>query len=166
MMFSGITANNAVQVFKDFAAALPDAKLYGPGRRRRHRLRQHQGRHPGRGRGSARRSRSPRCPRTSTRRRARSSSRATRRSTARTNPSPYAIYGYEVMQLALDSIKRSQTGEKADVVKALFSTKDRSSVLGTYSIDANGDTSLTDYGVYAIKDGKLEFDKTIKAATS
>ena len=82
------------------------------------------------------------------------------------NPSPYAIYGYEVMQLALDSIKRSQTGEKADVVKALFTTKDRSSVLGTYSIDANGDTSLTDYGVYAIKDGKLEFDKTIKAATS
>ena len=30
MVFSGITANNAVQVFKDFAAALPEAKLYGP----------------------------------------------------------------------------------------------------------------------------------------
>ena len=29
-MYSGITANNAVQQFKDFAAALPDAKLYGP----------------------------------------------------------------------------------------------------------------------------------------
>ena len=30
-VFSGITANNAVQQFKDFAAALgPDAKLYGP----------------------------------------------------------------------------------------------------------------------------------------
>ena len=29
-MYSGITANNAVQLFKDFAAALPDAKLYGP----------------------------------------------------------------------------------------------------------------------------------------
>jgi branched-chain amino acid transport system substrate-binding protein len=30
MVFSGITANNAVQLYKDFAAALPDAKLYGP----------------------------------------------------------------------------------------------------------------------------------------
>src|SRR3954466_15708377 len=30
MVFSGITANNAVQIFKDFAAALPEAKLYGP----------------------------------------------------------------------------------------------------------------------------------------
>ncbi|WP_028060579.1 hypothetical protein [Candidatus Solirubrobacter pratensis] len=28
--FSGITANDAAQVFKDFAAALPHAKLYGP----------------------------------------------------------------------------------------------------------------------------------------
>src|ERR687897_766132 len=30
MVYSGITANNAVQIYKDFAAALPDAKLYGP----------------------------------------------------------------------------------------------------------------------------------------
>ena len=80
------------------------------------------------------------------------------------NPDPYAIYGYEAMELALDAIKRSKTGEQADVVKALFATKDRNSVLGTYSIDANGDTSLTDYGVYSIKEGELEFDKTIKAA--
>jgi branched-chain amino acid transport system substrate-binding protein len=80
------------------------------------------------------------------------------------NPDPYAIYGYEVMSLALDAITRSKTGDKADVAKALFATKDRNSVLGTYSIDANGDTSLTDYGVYSIADGELKFDKTIKAA--
>jgi branched-chain amino acid transport system substrate-binding protein len=36
-------------------------------------------------------------------------------------------------------------------------------VLGTYSIDENGDTTLTDYGVYTIKDGELQFDSTIKA---
>ena len=29
-VFSGITSNNAVQIYKDFEAALPDAKLYGP----------------------------------------------------------------------------------------------------------------------------------------
>ena len=33
-------------------------------------------------------------------------------------------------------------------------------MLGTYSIDENGDTSLTDYGVYSIKGGELKFDKT------
>lgn len=29
-VFSGVTANGAVQIYKDVAAALPDAKLYGP----------------------------------------------------------------------------------------------------------------------------------------
>ena len=67
------------------------------------------------------------------------------------------------MSLALDAIERSKTGEKADIIKALFATKDRASVLGTYSIDENGDTTLTDYGVYAVKDGELKFDKTVKA---
>jgi len=79
------------------------------------------------------------------------------------NPNPYAIYGYEAMRLALDAIERSETGEKEDIAKALFDTKDRESVLGTYSIDENGDTTLTDYGVYTIEGGELQFDSTIKA---
>ena len=82
------------------------------------------------------------------------------------NPDPYAIYGYEAMRLALDAIERSGTGKKEDVLKAIFETKDRSSVLGTYSIDENGDTSLTDYGIYSIEGGELKFDKTIKAAAN
>jgi branched-chain amino acid transport system substrate-binding protein len=84
------------------------------------------------------------------------------------SPDPYAIYGYEAMSLMLDAIKRaSQSGgdiTKKAVVDAIFSTKDRNSVLGTYSIDKNGDTSLTDYGLYKIVAGKLVFDKVIKAA--
>jgi branched-chain amino acid transport system substrate-binding protein len=52
------------------------------------------------------------------------------------------------------------------VLKAIFETKDRQSVLGTYSIDENGDTSLTDYGIYSIDNGELKFDKTIKAAAN
>ena len=48
--------------------------------------------------------------------------------------------------------------------KQLFeNTKDRDSVLGTYDIDKNGDTTLTDYGLYTIDDGELTFDKVIKA---
>ena len=36
-------------------------------------------------------------------------------------------------------------------------------MLGTYSIDSTGDTTLTDYGVYEVKDGALSFFKVIKA---
>ena len=79
------------------------------------------------------------------------------------NPNPYAIYGYEAMRLALDAIERSGTAEKEDILAALFETKDRESVLGVYSIDENGDTTLTDYGIYSVKDGELVFDKTVKA---
>ena len=37
------------------------------------------------------------------------------------------------------------------------------SALGMYSIDENGDTTLTDYGLYTIKNGLPTFDKVIKA---
>ncbi|HEX8104277.1 MAG TPA: branched-chain amino acid ABC transporter substrate-binding protein [Solirubrobacteraceae bacterium] len=80
------------------------------------------------------------------------------------NPDPYAIYGYEAMRLALDAIERSKTGRREDIIEALFDTKDRDSVLGTYSIDENGDTTLTDYGIYTVQDGQLVFDQTVKAA--
>ena len=49
---------------------------------------------------------------------------------------------------------------------AVFSTKDRKSVLGTYSIDKNGDTTLTDYGLYKIVGKTLTFDRVIKSNPS
>jgi branched-chain amino acid transport system substrate-binding protein len=81
-------------------------------------------------------------------------------------PDPYGIYGYEAMALMLDSIERGTKDGKvsrADIVSALLSTKGRQSVLGTYDIDSNGDTSLTDYGLYKVEKGKLAFDRVIKA---
>src|SRR5207237_84975 len=49
------------------------------------------------------------------------------------NPDPYAIYGYETMKLGLDTIKGlgAKGNDKAAVLKALFSTTSRNSVLGT-----------------------------------
>ena len=81
------------------------------------------------------------------------------------NPDPYAIYGFEAMSLVLDAIERAGSTDKADVLSALFDTKDRQSVLGQYSIDENGDTTLTDYGVYTIEGGELTFDTTVQAAS-
>jgi len=54
--------------------------------------------------------------------------------------------------------------DRVEVVKQLFATKDRESVLGTYSIDPNGDTTLTDYGLYTIEDGVPTYSKKIEAA--
>jgi branched-chain amino acid transport system substrate-binding protein len=83
-----------------------------------------------------------------------------------TEPDPYAIYGYESMSLALDAIKRAGANgnNRQDVVNALFATKNRQSVLGTYSIDKDGDTSITDYGLYKIVNGQPTFAKVIKAS--
>jgi branched-chain amino acid transport system substrate-binding protein len=79
---------------------------------------------------------------------------------------PYAIYGYETMALALDVLKRAgdKANDRAEVVKRLFETKDRESVLGTYSIDENGDTTLTDYGLYVVRNGQPTYSKKIEAA--
>jgi branched-chain amino acid transport system substrate-binding protein len=76
-------------------------------------------------------------------------------------PEPYAIYGYEAMALALDAIGRGG-GKRADTVAALFATRDRESVLGRYSIDANGDTTLAEYGGYRVDArGRLTFDRVL-----
>lgn len=85
------------------------------------------------------------------------------------SPDPYAIYGYEAMDLILDSI--AAVGDKGNdrqavIDQVLTKTKDRHSVLGTYDIDQYGDTTLTDYGLYKIVDGKLVFDKVIKGAAA
>jgi branched-chain amino acid transport system substrate-binding protein len=68
------------------------------------------------------------------------------------SPDPYAIYGYEVMELGLNTIASlgGDGNNKADVLKALFATRDRSSVLGTYGFNRNGDTTLRSYGVYKV----------------
>jgi branched-chain amino acid transport system substrate-binding protein len=82
------------------------------------------------------------------------------------NPDPYAIYGYEVMKLGLDTVKNlgDKGSDKSAVLQALFDTKNRKSALGTYSFDENGDTSITDYGLFKVgSDGNPTFEKKITA---
>ncbi len=77
-------------------------------------------------------------------------------------PQPYAIFGYEAMSLMLNAISRATKGGtraalRSHVRAAIFSTRERRSVLGTYSIDAEGDTTLRRYGVYRVVAGRLAF---------
>src|SRR5215813_10944008 len=80
------------------------------------------------------------------------------------DPDPYAIYGYEVMQLGLETVKSlgAKGNDKSAVLKALFATKDRQSVLGTYGFNSDGDTTLKSYGLYKVgSDGEPVFFKTL-----
>jgi branched-chain amino acid transport system substrate-binding protein len=80
---------------------------------------------------------------------------------------PYAIYGYAAMSLMLDAVSRATEGgsEPAALSKvraAIFATHDRPSVLGEYSIDSQGDTSIDRYGVYRVRAGQLSFWKAMQ----
>jgi branched-chain amino acid transport system substrate-binding protein len=78
---------------------------------------------------------------------------------------PYAVYGYEAMAVVCDAIAEGGD-DRAAVIDAFFSTKGRESPLGTYDIDPDGDTTLSDYGGYTAEGGKLVFNKVLKAAAS
>jgi branched-chain amino acid transport system substrate-binding protein len=164
-VFSGITANGAVQLYKDVSAAVPDAKLYGPDG-----VAESGFSDPKEGGIPA-------------------DVAAKVKVTVATlspdqyppegqkffddfsakygeaNPDPYAIYGYEAMKLVLDTCTElgPDCSDRQAMIDALFATKGRESVLGTYDIDENGDTTLTDYGVYTIDGGELGFEETVKA---
>ena len=83
------------------------------------------------------------------------------------NPDPYAIYGYEAMKLGLDTIASlgSNGNSRPAILKALLATKDRHSVLGTYSFDRNGDTTLRSCGLYKVKGrrGTLVFVRNVNS---
>jgi branched-chain amino acid transport system substrate-binding protein len=162
-VYAGITANNAVQLYKDFAAALPTAKLYGPdGVAESGFVDPKEGGIPDAVAKRVKVSVATLSPDQYPPEGQKFFQQFTAKYGEK-NPDPYAIYGYEAMSLALDAIKRAGSADKAKILEAIFATKDRQSVLGTYSIDQNGDTTLTDYGIYSVSGGNLKFDQTIKA---
>jgi branched-chain amino acid transport system substrate-binding protein len=163
-VFSGITANGAVQLYKDIAAALPNAKLYGPdGVAESGFADPKEGGIPPNVQKRVKVTVATLSPDQYPPEGRKFFADFAKEYGDKT-PDPYAIYGYEAMQLVIDVLKRAEDPtDRQSVVDALFQTKGRKSVLGTYDIDKNGDTTLTDYGVYRIKDGELVFDETIKA---
>ena len=72
-------------------------------------------------------------------------------------PVPQAIFGYEAMAAAIDVLKEAGTSanNRGVLVQDFFAIKNRSSVLGTYSINANGDTSIEPFVFSRVRAGKL-----------
>jgi branched-chain amino acid transport system substrate-binding protein len=161
VFYGGITQNNAVQLWTDLHAAMPNAKLFGPDGVA-------DSVFPAKISASAAKVTWVTNPTLDPKLYPQSGQDFFKEYKAMygADPEPYAIYGYEAMSVVLLAIKNA--GDKGDdrqaVIDAFFRTKDRESVLGKYSIDENGDTTISDYGGDRVKGGKLVFDKVIKAA--
>ena len=76
---------------------------------------------------------------------------------------PYKLYGYEAMKLILDGLNAGGP-TKEGLLGFLRGVQNRPSVLGTYSFDANGDTTLRAYGLYGIQRKQLVWQGAITAA--
>jgi branched-chain amino acid transport system substrate-binding protein len=74
-------------------------------------------------------------------------------------PGAFALYGYEAMSVVLDAIRAAGAhgNDRRAVIAALMRTRDRASVLGRYSFEPDGETTLSTYGVDRIAHGRLLF---------
>jgi branched-chain amino acid transport system substrate-binding protein len=163
-LWSGVTGENGVQVFKDAASACSACKLYGPDG-----VAEEAFSNPKKG-GipadvGARTKLTVATLGVKDLPDAKPVVDAFKKKYSVSSVDPYGVYGYETMAVVLDAIKRAGASgnDRTKVIAELFNTKDRKSVLGTYSIDKNGDTTLTDYGLYKIDKGLPTYEKKIVA---
>jgi branched-chain amino acid transport system substrate-binding protein len=78
-------------------------------------------------------------------------------------PGPYALYGYEAMSVVLAAIRRAgaRGNDRLAVIASFFATHNRASVLGSYSIQPDGETTLARYGVDRVRNGKAVFYRAL-----
>ncbi len=74
----------------------------------------------------------------------------------RGDPEVYAIYGYEAANVVLDAIEKVGRKDRAAIRDAVMGTKDYDGVLGKWSFDQNGDTTLTTLSGSQVKGPKVE----------
>ena len=78
------------------------------------------------------------------------------------DPEVYTVYGYVAASVLLDAFERvcasgQPLTDRAAVRDAVFATKDFKSVLGAFSLDANGDTSITTMSGNQVVNGEFKF---------
>ncbi len=77
---------------------------------------------------------------------------------------PYSAYAAQSMEVLLTAVENSD-GTRADVAAQLLKTKVTDGILGSFTIDANGDTNSNPVTIYQIKGGKQTTYKTIVPPT-
>jgi branched-chain amino acid transport system substrate-binding protein len=161
-MFAGIVSNGAVQITKDVHDAVPSARIYGDdgvctGAYTNHTMGGIPAAIDPKVQCTVQTLDLPEYPG------GRTFLAAYKAKFGNADPDPYAIYGYESMKLALDTIAGlgPRGNDRAAVVSALFHIRHRHSVLGTYGFDANGDITLKAYGLYDVRGGNPAFERTV-----
>jgi branched-chain amino acid transport system substrate-binding protein len=80
------------------------------------------------------------------------------------DPGGYALYGYEAMSVVLDDIRSlgARGNQRQAVVERFFATHDRDSVIGRYSIEPSGESTLSRYGIDRVAGGLPVFFRAIE----
>jgi branched-chain amino acid transport system substrate-binding protein len=73
---------------------------------------------------------------------------------------PYTAYAAQATVVLLDAIERSD-GTRPSVAKELFNTDIKGGILGDFSIDENGDTTLGTVTFFRVQNGEPTFNKLI-----
>jgi branched-chain amino acid transport system substrate-binding protein len=76
----------------------------------------------------------------------------------------YTAYAYEAANVMLDAIERAaKDGEvdREEVIQEIFATENYGGVLGTWSFDEDGDTTLTELSVNKVVKGQFELDRIL-----
>ena len=83
---------------------------------------------------------------------------------------PYTAYAYEAANVMLDAIERASeeagggVPEREAVVEQIFATEDYKGVLGTWSFDEDGDTTLTELSIQRVENSKFVLDRVMNVA--
>ncbi|MGE5659202.1 MAG: branched-chain amino acid ABC transporter substrate-binding protein [Actinomycetota bacterium] len=77
-------------------------------------------------------------------------------------PEAYAAYAYESAKVVYNAINKVCKNDRAAIRDAVLATKDFNGILGNWSFDVNGDTSLTTMSGNVVKNGKWEFETELK----
>jgi branched-chain amino acid transport system substrate-binding protein len=76
------------------------------------------------------------------------------------NPDPYSAYAAQAAQVLLTAIEKSD-GTRKSVAENLLNTKVTDGILGSFTINSDGDTNSNPVTIYQIKGGKQTTVKTI-----
>jgi branched-chain amino acid transport system substrate-binding protein len=75
-------------------------------------------------------------------------------------PDPYAVYAAQAAEIMVQAIAGSN-GTRSSITANLFKTKIKNGILGSFTINANGDTSSNPVTVYRVKGGQSTTFKVI-----
>jgi branched-chain amino acid transport system substrate-binding protein len=80
-------------------------------------------------------------------------------------PNPYAAYGAQAMLVLLDAVAKSG-GQRGNATKSLFGISVKNGILGDFTINSQGDTSLTPITIYKQAGKNLNPVKTLVPAAN